>query len=139
MRSFFKKKKGPKSTRQRLVARCKYWWSKVVHATQGDRCQRCKYSLGQCAHHVIVRQTAIKAWWFDPSYGVWICSKCHNDAHSVDVDRQIEFRDWVKAWLLEQGRDYDKMKVLARMPSGVKDFDLGVIKDSLKKQFAQNN
>jgi hypothetical protein len=65
-------------------------------------------------HHIVPRKKHIHPGWFRYDNGITICAiPCHaEEAHSPDVDRQIEFREWVKGWLKERGIDYDTLKAL---------------------------
>ena len=81
----------------------------------------------------------MKPFWFDPSYGIGLCNSCHSDhAHGSEVEAQIDFRDFAKEWLAKKGLNYDKMRLIARAPSGgLKEWELLEIEKRLKQQLKE--
>jgi len=128
-----KRKKGAKS---KLAARCHYYWSLIVRAKQ-PMCQRCKVRPTKNAHHVITRGHGPKPWWYQIEYGCGLCIDCHSNwAHSTDVDRQISFRDdFLIPWIESRGLNYESMKMIARSPGSMKEYQLQAIKEQLQRDW----
>lgn len=132
----FWKKPRKKGTRSKIAARCQYYWSLIIRAEQ-PICQRCKINETKNAHHVITRGHGPKSWWYQKEYGVGLCVPCHSDwAHSVDVDRQISFRDdFLIPWLKSRGLNYETMKIIAKSPGSMKEYQLQAIKELLQAEW----
>jgi hypothetical protein len=115
-----------KSAKSRWKSKCLRVWSEIVRA--GGRCERCG-APARDAHHIIPRGTSPTMGWFDLRNGIALCFQCHSvhGPHSLDVDEQIAFRDWVRGWLARKGVDYEVLRVVCKAPGKISEYDYEVL------------
>lgn len=77
--------------------------------------------------------------WFDLDNGIALCFQCHrvHGAHSLDVDEQIAFREWMKTWLKTRAVSYDVLKIRCSATGKIGDFEYSVLYSELKKEGAK--
>lgn len=72
-------------------------------------------------------------WWYNRQYLIGLCNRCHEKAHSTDIDVQIAFRGALVKWLANKNLDYEQMKLYARASKGrLRQFDFEQIEVELK-------
>jgi hypothetical protein len=75
--------------------------------------------------------------WFDLDNGIALCFQCHrvHGPHSLDVDEQIAFREWVKGWTWERsGASYEVLKIRCQSRGKIDVFGYTLLYGILKKE-----
>jgi len=77
--------------------------------------------------------------WFDLNNGIGLCFQCHrvHGPHSLDVDEQIEFREWVRGYLARKGVDYETLKIRCKAPGKIPEGDYVFLYEELKRERAK--
>jgi hypothetical protein len=110
---FPKKFKTKASASRTWRKKCLKLWGEIIRLRAGGRCQRCG-GEARDAHHIIPRGTHPNMGWFDLDNGIALCFQCHrvHGPHSLDVDEQIAFREWVRGWTARRnGGSYEVLKI----------------------------
>jgi hypothetical protein len=137
--AFLKKLLRSPATRIKTIRRkCLRVWGEIIRGRAGSKCQRCGRLGSLDAHHIIPRGTGATMGWFDLNNGIALCFQCHrvHGAHSIDVDEQLCFREWVKGWLAAKDIDYDILKIRCKAGGKISEFDYSVLLALLKKDLA---
>ena len=118
-----KSKKGPKTSRRRLIESLDRAFSIAVRKRDGQ-CLRCGKKTPVYTHHIMSRRYLGTRW--DMENGVTLCVSHHRRAHG-DPE---EFRDWVLAWM---GRErFDFLKYRALRITKYSEGDLKLLREGFK-------
>ena len=118
------KRRGLKSTRNKLMASLDTIFSKLVRARDNHACRKCGRTRVFC-HHIFTRKYLGTRWYLQN--GISLCHPCHREAHTDP----LRFHAWLKLWM---GKEYDLLEWKANRITKFNEAELEILKSDLRAQ-----